>query len=108
MVILHYYVVEWFERDLVVDEGVGITGVRSGPLGKTIQECKKWCDENYDCNSIAWNPPGDCYLKEKCLTEDDPWLINKKYKSYYKPCAGSGMSILIHIPDLSCFMVIIC
>ena len=62
----------------------------AGPDGKTLEQCKIWCDQTDGCNSIAWNPNGACWMKEKCLTGNEPGR-NNEFKSYYKPCAGSGM-----------------
>ena len=92
------YIIAWIERFLVADQGVGIAG-HSGVAGaKTLAECKTWCDETDGCNSIAWRKAGDCWLKEKCLTEDEPNILGNTYgfKSYYQPCTGSSMRILIH------------
>lgn len=77
---------DWIGRTLVSDEGYEIAGVNSG---KTLEECKIWCDHTDDCNSIAWQPAGACYLKQKCLNEGMDSKVVGEFKSYFKPCRGS-------------------
>ena len=94
-----YYNVEWIERPLVAEQGTGITGHHGTAIGKTLDECKTFCVETDGCNSITWRNSGACWLKEKCLTEEEPTHEGNAYdfKSYYKPCAPPGMRILIHV-----------
>ena len=80
----------------MADQGTGIAGHAGGTSGKTLDECKAFCDETAGCNSIAWRSAGDCWLKEKCLTLEEPSNTGNVngFKSYYKPC--TGMLMLIH------------
>ena len=88
-------ITEWIERPLVADEGTGIGG-HNGDNGKTLDECKAFCVETDGCNSIAWRNAGDCWLKDKCLTEEEPSDANPAsgFKSYYIPCPGPSMLML--------------
>ena len=88
------------ERPLVDDEGIGIAGTSGGLSGKTLGECKTFCVETAGCNSITWHHSGECWLKEKCVTKDEPSETDNTFgfKSYYMPCTGKGIHILKHIP----------
>ena len=92
-----HFIIDWIERELVADEGVEITGHSS----KTLEECKIWCGETGGCNSFSWSAQWGCYLKEKCLTEDEPSNEGSTngYKSYYKLCTESGIVVKIHVPE---------
>ena len=98
------FIIEWRGRDLVADEGVGIAH-SVFPSIMTLDQCKKTCDETDGCNSIAWNMLNNterCFLKQKCLTEDEPSNPSKDkldFKSYFKPCTSPGICILIHVPE---------
>ena len=91
----------------MADTGTGITGQGSdwtpkgGLMGKTLEECKAICDDTAGCNSIVWRYSETCWLKEKCLTLAEPSLPGntRGYKSYYIPCTGPGMPMLIHYYD---------
>ena len=86
---------DWIERPLVNDEGVGIDGTspKDGD-GKSFEECKIWCENTEGCNSFSWKSEGNCYLKEKCLSLSDLNSDNpRRFKSYFKPCAGGYMYI---------------
>ena len=101
---IYQWFIDWIERTLVADEGVEIKGV---PSGKSLEQCKTWCDETNGCNSIAWAVNGGCYLKKKCLTESDPSKSIYEYKSYYKPCQGMctlNNGISISIKYLQCYI----
>ena len=93
-----FLLVVWIERNFVADRGVGIAGHSGGEGGKTLDECKLWCDETDGCNSIAWRTEGSCWLKKKCLSEDELSYVGNTdgFMSYYKPCTASGMVVLIH------------
>ena len=86
----------WLERKLVAEEGAGI-GVSF--KSRTLHECQSLCDEDNDCNSIAYSLRYQiCYLKDKCVTAEEP--TNSKvrwYKSYYRPCPMPGINISIHV-----------
>ena len=91
------FIIEWIERDLVADEGVGIPGDSS----KTLEECKILCGETDNCNSFSWSAKWGCYLKEKCITENEPSKSggSNEFKSYYKPCKESGIFVKINAPQ---------
>ena len=94
------YIVEWIERPKVANTGVGITGIIGNKAGaKTLPECKIWCEDTDGCNSIAFeHTRGDCWLKEKCLTEDEPSdgnVYSTVWKSYYRPCKSSSMPLIL-------------
>ena len=87
-------IIEWIERDLVVDVGAVITMHPS----KTLDDCMIWCSKTEGCNSFTWSEEWGCYLKEQCLTGDEPSSKenNNGQKSYYKSCKDkkdSGMII---------------
>jgi len=79
----------WFVRDLVADEGEGLAGVGAAD-GKTLAECKDWCNKTARCKSFAYHPSGGCWLKAKCVSEDEPARgtadRDAAWKSFYKQC----------------------
>ena len=95
-----FLVIEWIERPLVAEEGTGLGGHGGGSSGKTLDECKAWCVETGGCNSIVWRDAGDCWLKDRCVTAEEPSnecrFQNEcnGFKTYYIPCTGSGMFML--------------
>ena len=98
--IIYYNIVDWIERDLVANEGGGIAGKN----GITLEQCQTWCDQTDGCNSVSYNADNFyCFLKNKCLTKDEPSKICAQqrcaYKSYYRPCMTSGMGILLQITE---------
>ena len=90
------------ERTLVAVEGYDITDLNADPHGKTLEQCQRKCDQTDGCKSIAWEPSGMCFLKEKCVTEEEPAKnefqneFQKTFMTYYKPCVESGIGILIN------------
>ena len=91
------FIIEWIERDLVADEGVGIPGDSS----KTLEECKILCGETDNCNSFSWSAKWGCFLKKKCITEDEPSNTggSNGYKTYYKHCTESGICVNVNVPE---------
>jgi len=75
----------WRERTLVADQGEDIDGNSGGSNGKTLPECKNWCEQTTGCNSMVWRTEGDCWLKTKVLMADDPseTSATNGFKSYY-------------------------
>ena len=88
-------IVEWHERDLVEDEG----GFMGHSDDKSLEECKKWCGDTDGCNSFSWSKTFGCFLKDKCLTADEPSKINQDFVSYYRPCSESGKRIRAQSQD---------
>ena len=98
IIIFHALIIEWIERDLVTDVGASITMHPS----KTPNDCLNSCDKTEGCNSFTWSEQLGCYLKEKCLTGDEPSSKenNNGLKSYYKSCKDSddsGMTLKIFV-----------
>ena len=59
-----------------------------------LEECKKTCDDAFNCNSIAWNSRDNrCYLKHKKDACDDiscDWGRNdaRDWNFYWKTCGN--------------------
>ncbi len=54
--------------------------------------CQAKCDADPKCHSISVLPGAHkCYLKDRCLTPDEPVKINK-YQTWFKPCAGAPVA----------------
>ena len=81
----------------MADEGVEIAMNSS----KTLEECKIWCDDTDSCNSFSWREQWGCYLKEKCITKDEPSNTggSNGYKTYYKHCTESGICVKMNVPE---------
>ena len=79
----------------MADEGVSITMDPS----MNLDECMIWCGDTDGCNSFIWSEDWGCYLKDKCVTMDDPSSTGSTngFKSYYKRCKGSGMMAKINV-----------
>ena len=91
------------ERNLVASEGEDITHLNADPHGKTLEQCQHTCDQTDGCKSITWGPSGKCFLKKKCVTEQENSNIDENFMTYYKPCVGSGICILIQTIYWPCF-----
>ena len=57
--------------------------------GASLDACKRLCEEDKARNSITWETPDgqiNCWLKEKCLSANEPNETNvDKSSSYYIP-----------------------
>ena len=53
---------------------------------ETVQNCEELCDKTEGCNSFKYcdnNPKGECYLKDKKLTGNEPSIFVDRCASYY-------------------------
>ena len=79
--------VQWITRSLVTNEG-GSVG-EAMPL-KSVSLCAAECEKHDTCRSFAYNNPGMCYFKDRCVAASDPGNAGSAFKTAYRPCAADG------------------
>ena len=79
--------VQWITRSLVTNEGGSVGGPM--PL-KSVSLCAAECEKRDTCRSFAYNNPGTCYFKDRCVAASDPGNAGSAFKTAYRPCAANG------------------
>ena len=55
--------------------------------GKSLDECKRTCDENPKCHSFAFGGAnGDCWQKDNCIESSVKTKPGNGFTTYYKVC----------------------
>ena len=99
--IFFYIDIIWFNLDKVAKmEGGAIAAF----TGKTLEQCKKLCNEYTACNSFAYNN-FECHLKDKCIAASEPQKENGDFRTYYKICDQGISQFLVTalLREDSCF-----
>jgi hypothetical protein len=89
-------------EQVAVNEGNDLA--RSTTL--SLEECEILCDATRGCNSFAYAPPaitlerGNCYLKDKVITNSDETKLKPDWTTYYRQCSLREYTLVFRILKL--------